>query len=550
MKNFRIGKQNAKAYKLAIVALFVGLSAPAFAQAGSSKINFNANFDSGAIGKVELMQKKNIISAHGDSIEHYRYNITTQKDAPNPANPDLAPSNRWFYFLMSGVKGKEIALDIDYNDSKRPVYSYNNVDFERFSADEVPVECKTITKTYTQDSVYIAYYVPYNVEHNYKRIEDWSASKNVQKFSIGESQEGRDLTMMVISNNLHSGLIPNAEGKLKYTSKDKKKKIIYIHGRIHPSETPASWQLDGIIDILAGNSQYAEDLRDNAIFYVLPFTNPDGVYGGMSRANPNGVNLEVNYNATADKTAKEVKNITNFLMSFYNSKLTPSLSLNMHSQIAPHITYWVHNAESTSFKYFSNVMLLANLTIYNNPYFGKKDLSFSKVAPKYVEGWLYNRYKGKTLATTFETPYTYYQSDSTGVWVTPENLKEQGINTVNAVNDLFALSKEARVVVNEPKRAAGTKAQKDNEHFYFGKSYLKSTEAGAMVKYKGELPTGKYDVYMWSVGAAENVSAEGKSEWVKIGEFTQNKSGKFRYNYISKKSGEMIDRALFVKKEL
>ncbi len=547
MKNFRIGKQNIKVCKLAIVALFVGLSAPAFAQS-TSQINFNANFDSGAIGNVELAEKKMVLSEQGDSIEHYRYNITTQKDAPNPANPDLAPSNRWFYFLMSGVKGKEIALEIDYNDSKRPVYSYNNVDYKRFTTDEVPVECKTITKTYTQDSVYIGYYVPYNVEHNYKRIEEWSASKNVQKFSIGTSQEGRDLTMMVISNNLHNGLIPNAEGKLKYTSKDKKKKIIYIHGRIHPSETPGSWQLDGIIDILAGNGQYAEDLRDNAIFYVLPFTNPDGVYHGMSRAAPNGINLEVNYNDPADKTAKEVKNITNFLMSFYNSKLTPALSLNMHSQIAPHITYWVHNAESTSFKYFSDVMLLANLTIYNNPYFGKKDLSFSKVAPRYVEGWLYNRYRGKTLATTFETPYTYYNSDSTGVWVTPENLKEQGENTVNAVNDLFALSKEARVVVNEPKRAAGTKAQKDNEHFYFGKSYLKSNEAGATIKYKGELPIGKYNIYMWSVGAAENVSAEGKSEWVKIGEYTQNKSGKFKYNYISKESGEMIDRLLFVKK--
>ncbi|MBQ7997775.1 MAG: hypothetical protein IJ296_00375, partial [Bacteroidales bacterium] len=57
----------------------------------------------------------------------------------------------------------------------------------------------------------------------------------------------------------------------------------------------------------------AEDLRKNVVFYILPFTNPDGVQEGMSRSNSNGINLEVNYNYPDELTAQEVKNIKAFL---------------------------------------------------------------------------------------------------------------------------------------------------------------------------------------------------------------------------------------------
>lgn len=526
--------------KTLITALFLCINYFAIAQ-----VEFFTNFSSGAIGSVELLEQK-MYTSQTDMYEELEYKINTKIDPANPANPKLEPSRRWFYFLMTGVKDKSIVLDIFYNDSRRPVYSYDNVNFIRFSETEAPEHNKRITKKYERDSVWVAYFVPYNNDHLDGKFNEWTNLPNTKEFSIGQSEYNRDMRMLVITNNIHNGLIPS-NGVLNYNKEDKKKKVIYIHGRVHPSETPSSWQLEGIIDFLTSNNQYANDLRENAIFYILPFTNPDGVEDGMSRSNSNGINLEVNWDNQEEVTAKEVKNIRSFLYNLKNSGIIPTMFLNMHSQIAPHVTYWIHDAESTSDKYYNDLMLLANLTMQDNPYFSKDELSFSKIAPRYLEGWMYDKFNKQTLSTTFETPYSFYHKDENGVWVTPENMKEQGINTVNAVGDLLGLGINDRVVMDEPKRASKHITKRDNNNFYFGNSYLEAKKDGAKLRYKGNLNLGDYDVYKWSVGANEKASKDGYNEWVKIGSFNNSKSGRVKYTIYNNK-GDKLDRIIFVKK--
>lgn len=501
-----------------------------------AQIEFFTNFDSGAIG--EVIQK-----------EENKYQIQTKIDPTNPASPKLEPSRRWFYFLMTGVKDKKIELDIFYNDSKRPVYSYDNINYIRFTEEEVPENNKTITKKYQQDSVWIAYFVPYNNNRLTEKIEQWIKVPNTKQFNIGETEDGREMRMLVITNNNHNGLIPNNNGEFAYTKNDRKKKVIYIHGRVHPSETPSSWQLEGIIDYLTSNDSLAVDLRNNTIFYILPFANPDGVADGMSRSNSHGINLEVNWDNPEETTAKEVKNIRRFLRNLKSSQIIPTAFLNMHSQIAPHITYWIHDAESTSNAYYKNLMLLANLTTLNNPYFGKEQLSFSKIAPRYLEGWMYDNFNKQTLATTFETTYSYYNKEEQGIWVTPENLKEQGINTINAISDLFSLSTLNRIAIDEPKRALRFSTQRDNNYFYFGESYLISKKDGARLKYKFLLPKGEYIIYKWNIGQNKRISEENENIWEEIGEFNQERTKKTKYIIYNNKKNQKLDRILFVKKE-
>ena len=86
-------------------------------------VRFSSNFDSGSIGEVSLIDSVWVRPSRTDSVLHLSYEIISRLDPANPANPELQPSGRWFYFMMEGVKGKHIYLDFKNTDPMRAVYS-------------------------------------------------------------------------------------------------------------------------------------------------------------------------------------------------------------------------------------------------------------------------------------------------------------------------------------------------------------------------------------------------------------------------------------------
>lgn len=64
---------------------------------------------------------------------------------------------------------------------------------------------------------------------------------------------------------------------------NKKKPVIVLTGRVHPGETPGSWVMQGIIELLLSKIEVAYRLRSMYIFKIVPMLNPDGVINGMSR---------------------------------------------------------------------------------------------------------------------------------------------------------------------------------------------------------------------------------------------------------------------------
>ena len=510
--------------KLVIILLFIATSATA-------QIRFSADFESGSMEKAELVSQEN-----KNGTESYTYNFYSRFDPANPARPTLAPSARWYYFRMDGVKDKEIILNVKNSDARRPYYSYDNENWTRFSETESPDE-KTIIKKYTQDTVYIAYYIPYTYSRLLGKIQEWVQYNWVDLSSIGESEHGRNMPLLTITNK------NGKEGK----------KVVYIHGRVHTSETPGTWHLERMIDQLVADTPYAHALRENAIYYILPFTNPDGVVEGNSRSNANGVNMEVNWDDPEEVTTKEVKNMRAFLQSLL-AKGDVDVFLNMHSQSMHQATYWVHTAETSSDKLYRNIMVLANLTMQDNPYFAKKDLCFSKMGSRYCEGWFWNNAGDRTLAVTFETPYTYYSQNKEGEWVSIENLQKFGDCSLIALGDYLQAGAPYRINISEPAAAKGFQTMSDNSKFYFGESYLKASKEGAKVKYlfngKAEgvdLPAGTYEVYKWAAGDNLKVSKDGENEWVKVGEMKHNGGRKIKYTYTAKE-GELVDNLLLKRK--
>lgn len=506
----------------------------------AEKIRFYTNFESGRVGNVMFCGIDTISDANNANIAHYSYNIYSAEDPLNPVDTALAPSSRWFYFLMTGVKGKSVTINIKHSDPRAPMYSYDGKNFERFDplcesvlTDNPDNDRKRLitTKIFENDSVYIAYYTPYTNGRLQKKLDEWRYKTGVNIYSIGKSSQGREMPMLLITNTYKS---------------DKEKRKIYIHGRIHPSESPASWCLEGLIDTLTSNSEYAKALRDNAIFYILPFINPDGVALGYSRCNANGVNMEINYNREDSLTEQEVKNVKKFIETTTYGGEHFDMFINFHSQVANCATYWVHTEETTSPSYFKNLMTFCALTTDNNPYFNKECLSFSRMNSKYLEGYFWDNFGDKTVALTWETPYSSYNKEDS-LWVTNQNLKELGARILDATGDFLGIDNPSRVITL-PSRTYECRKLNDAKHLYLRDKYYIATSDKAFVRYKVKnLQPGEYDIYQWVVGENKRVSEEGENCWKPIGKHIQDKEGDYIYTMKMKK-GEKANAIILISK--
>ena len=130
--------------------LFVILFSLATLLQEGDPVRFSANFDSGSLGRVDLIDSVWVRPSRTDSVLHLSYEIISRSDPANPANPDLMPSGRWFYFLMDNVKGKHIYLTFKNTDPKRAVYSYDGINFERFP--HYQASMRKISALFEQDS--------------------------------------------------------------------------------------------------------------------------------------------------------------------------------------------------------------------------------------------------------------------------------------------------------------------------------------------------------------------------------------------------------------
>lgn len=67
-------------------------------------------------------------------------------------------------------------------------------------------------------------------------------------------------------------------------SNNPNKKVVLISCRIHPGETISSIVLEGFIrHVLENSEKKTKNLLDNAVIYIVPMINPDGVIFGNFR---------------------------------------------------------------------------------------------------------------------------------------------------------------------------------------------------------------------------------------------------------------------------
>ena len=123
---------------------------------------------------------------------------------------------------------------------------------------------------FDNDTVYLAYGVPYTYSYLLKSLQKWKSSAP-QFFShevLCKSFGGRDCPLITITN--HN--IP-----------DSQKEYLMFTGRCHPGESNGSVVLHGLIDFFCSSLSTAQYLRNHYIIKIVPMVCIDGVIEGYYR---------------------------------------------------------------------------------------------------------------------------------------------------------------------------------------------------------------------------------------------------------------------------
>jgi murein tripeptide amidase MpaA len=87
---------------------------------------------------------------------------------------------------------------------------------------------------------------------------------------------------------------------------DTAKRAVWAIGRQHPAEVGGSWKGEGLLRWFLSDGPQATELRRQAILYMVPFMNPDGVWHGNYRVNSVGANLNREWENQNPATAPSV----------------------------------------------------------------------------------------------------------------------------------------------------------------------------------------------------------------------------------------------------
>ena len=155
---------------------------------------------------------------------------------------------------------------------------------DRHTSDFAPFYTLTFTLEFDhiRDTVYVAYHYPYT----YSTLD-----RNLQRF---QAKAVHVSEISYTSQNLTETLAGLSVPLLTITASNKHhndKKYVFFTGRVHPSESNASFVLDGILNFLLSDHEESRYLREKFVFKIIPMLNPDGVVSGNSRCSFAGVDL-------------------------------------------------------------------------------------------------------------------------------------------------------------------------------------------------------------------------------------------------------------------
>lgn len=224
-------------------------------------------------------------------------------------------------------------------------------------------------------------------------LDRWKTSQYVSVQSIGRSVLDRDIWEVIITSD-----------KPQTTHR----RTVTIHARTHPHETQSWWVCEQIINFLLSDDPWADYLRQNCTFHIIPMYNPDGVEDMNTRENHNGVDLEREWdkpNAQPEAVALKRR-----YLELMNSEAPIEVALNLHSSSDPERYFWFHDQTGSS-EEFANLerQFIAGVrTWFQRIMPWDYRVSWKDQTPSHFpESWFWLNYGTDVMALTYEDVFSH-----------------------------------------------------------------------------------------------------------------------------------------------
>lgn len=246
----------------------------------SHNIHINSQFDSGnikvlAINSVSDIQLKINRDSHSEFFQ-------------------------WFHFKLHSTAGTEHkmrivnASDAAYVEGWQDYQAVASYDREVWFRVNTSYENGELVIQHTPEhqATYYAYFAPYSYEKHLDLMHRIQLSPLCRIEHLGESLDGRDITVAVINKESNNESDNNSHEDNLHGVVKQGKKPVWIIARQHPGETMAEWFCEGLLlRLLDEDDPVSKDLLRHCTFHVVANMNPDGSARGHLRTNAAGSNL-------------------------------------------------------------------------------------------------------------------------------------------------------------------------------------------------------------------------------------------------------------------
>jgi hypothetical protein len=322
-------------------------------------------------------------------------------------------SSYWFLFkITKGAHDQSVtfnqkngSLGLDH----KCVYSYDGITWEFFNGSQ-----PTWTHTFTQDSVFVAWIIPYQYSflESYLDNKDASNLPYYNRSIIGHSLEGRNIELITITNDS----IPLNE-----------KKSVWIMTGQHPCEKNSQWQTCYMMDfLLNATDKTAQTYRDKYVFKIFPMINPDGIYHGFNRFNAHLIDLNREWDDAPYDYEPEIAIVFDYIKDWIKSGKDIDVLIDQH--------------DLGGYNIFTIPVGMASTRIYNNinnlAYYYKKATLYTNS----YENWYSGRSTDVLPLPQFNITALTSENLPQDNEVTNDILRKNGEDVLNAINEYLSNS--------------------------------------------------------------------------------------------------------------
>jgi len=241
-------------------------------------------------------------------------------------------------------------------------------------------------------------------------LEKWSANPYITIDSLGASVQNRAIWQLSITS---------------YDTADSDKQTVFLHARTHPGEVQSWWVTEQVIEQLISESEFAQLLRENSVFYIIPMYNPDGVELEYPRENANGEDIESNWDAIT--VEPEVAVLRERFTELMASEAPIQVAMNMHSAYGTDRYFVYHSSIGTSNDYAileQNYIEGVRFYYLNGIQPWHFKITWTISTPTYYpESWFWLNHQENVMALTYED----WNSDLAGNFDSTANAMLHGI---------------------------------------------------------------------------------------------------------------------------